>query len=270
MTDIVLRWAGSADAEVGSTYKVERSLDNAAWTTLAASQAATSPYASPASALAGDTAWGATSVEMESGTPFSSTGHGFIDDAHIQWTGKSTNTLTGVTWHTGAGTYASGTAVVEAHESYSDSGVTITLNAVLYRVTHTDAAGNPSAATYIWYFSPPAPVSSAHCVVIVVVGADLGIDMQSSVMVQAYLANDTQFGELAGQHLDANTVAANSQTTNAFGLVFFHCWRDSARFDSADGTDAKYTFVLKPGDNSLTITASTIPDRDWLLLSQIL
>lgn len=268
MTSITVRWSGPADTTSGSTYKIERTTDNVSWSTLAAAQAATAPYVSPSSTLNANTDYGAASVVLASGTAFSTSGWGWIDDALIQWTGKTSNTLTGVTWHSGYGTYASGTTVYEAHESYADTA-TITLNAVLYRVTHTDANGNTSAPTYIWYYSPPVPASSAHCVVVVPVGIDVGVDMQASVTVQAYLTADTQFGQLAGQHLDANAVAANSQTTNAFGLAFFHCWRDSARVDSAGGADAKYTFVLKPGTNSLTITASTIPDRDWILLSQL-
>ena len=268
MTSITLRWAGPADATSGSTYLIERTTDNVSFLTLAFPQAATSPYVSPLSTLSGNTDYGATSVVLASGTAFSTSGWGWIDDALIQWTGKTSNTLTGVTWHSGYGTYASGSTVYEAHESYADTA-TITLKAVLYRVTHYDAAGNASAPTYIWYYSPPAPASSQHCVVIVPIGADLGVDMQDSVPVQAYLSNGTQFGEFDGQNLTPDVGIANSQTTNAFGLAFFHCWRDSARFNSAGGADAKYTFLLLQGKTPVTITPSVIPDRDWVLLSQI-
>lgn len=268
MTSITLRWAGPADAVAGSTYKVERTTDNVSWSTLAAAQAATSPYVSPSSTLNANTDYGATSVVLVSGTAFSTTGFGWIDDALIQWTGKSSNTLTGVTWHSGYGTYASGTTVYEAHESYADTA-TITLNAVLYRVTHTDADGNASAPTYIWYYSPPSPASSDHCVVIVSIATDLGVEVQSAATVYAYLANDTQFGQLAGQHLDANGSLGSRPTTNAFGLAFFHCWKNSAREGMSGAADAAYTFVLKPGTGELTVTVSTIPDRDWVLLSQV-
>jgi len=54
--------------------------------------------------LAGNTDYGATSVVLTSGTSFSNAGYGWIDDALIQWTGKTDNTLTGVTWHSGYGT----------------------------------------------------------------------------------------------------------------------------------------------------------------------
>lgn len=269
MTAITVRWAGPSDANSSSTYKVERTTDNVNWTTLAATQAATSPYVSDSTTLASNATYGAATISLTSATAFGTTGYMWLDDALIEWTGKTSNDLTGCVWHSGYGIYASGSTVYEAHESYADTA-TITLNAVLYRVTHTDAAGRASAPTYIWYYAPPVPASSQHCVVIVAIGADLGVDMQATVSVQAYLASDEQFGEMAGQHLDANAVTANMQNTNAFGLAFFHCWRDSARVDSAGGADAKYTFVLKPGSASLTVTASTIPDRDWVLLSQIL
>jgi len=269
MTDVTIRWAGPADAVASSTYKIERSLDNAAWTVLAAAQASTSPYASVYTTLASNTTYGVATVALTSATSFSSTGYGWIDDALIQWTGKSVINLTGVVWHSGYGTYAAASAVYEAHESYADTGITISLNAVLYRITHT-VSGLGSPPAYLWYYSPPVPASNRHCVVIVPIGADLGVDMQAVVSVQAYLASDAQFSEVSGQHLDSNALNANLQSTNAFGLAFFQCWRDSARFDSAGGVDAKYTFVLKPGSGSLTLTASTIPDRDWVLLSQII
>jgi hypothetical protein len=269
MTSIspTIRWAGPSDAVSGSTYKIERTIDNVSWSVLAAGQAATSPYASHASSLGSNASYGATSVTLVSAATFSSSGYAWIDDALLSWAGKTGDTLTGVVWYSGIGTYASGTAIYEAHESFADT-VTTGVYAVIYRITHI-LGGVSSAPLYLWYFAPPAPASSDHCVVIVLVGADLGTEMQATVSVQAYLASDAQFGEAAGQHLDANAMSSNIQTTNALGLALFHCWRDSARFDSAGGADAKYTFVLKPGSNSLTVTASTIPDRDWILLSQI-
>ena len=62
MTDVTVRWAGPSDAASGSTYKVERTLDNSSWTTLAASQAATAPYASDSTTLATNASYGASSV----------------------------------------------------------------------------------------------------------------------------------------------------------------------------------------------------------------
>jgi hypothetical protein len=38
--DVTIRWAGPSDAAAASRYKVERTLDNSAWSTLAAAQAA--------------------------------------------------------------------------------------------------------------------------------------------------------------------------------------------------------------------------------------
>jgi len=236
------------------------------WSELAASQAATSPYVSPSSTLSGSALYAAVSLTLVSASEFSSTGYAWVDDeALVQWTGKSGNDLTGVTWHSGYGTYASGSSVVEAHESYADNGVTPSANAVVYRITHTDASSVASAPSYLWYYYPPTPASSQHCVVVVSEGADLGIVRQASITVTCQLSLDTQYDDSFGAHLDqAGAGAANSQTTNAMGLAFFHCWKNSARRSSA-GTDAPYTFSV----GGYSVTVSTIPDRDWVLLSQV-
>lgn len=265
MSDVTVRWAGPADAAATSTYKIERTLNNVDWSTLDAAQAATSPYVSVSSTLDGNHAYGATTITVASGTSFSSAGYGWLDDALVQWTGKSTNDLTGVTWHSGYGTYATGTTLYEAHESYADTGITIALNAVLYRITHTNAASEVSAPKYIWYYSPPTPESSDHCVVVVNINADLGVEARASVDVQAYLSADTDYAKTAGSHLDAGTSADKTQTTNAFGLAFFHCWKTAVRQDGLS-----YTFVLDAGETGArTETVTTIPDRDWILLSDL-
>lgn len=269
--DITVRWAGPSDAGASSTYKVERTLNNSAWTTLAASQAATSPYVSPASTLSGSHAHGVATVTLASAASFSASGYGYVDgEALIQWTGKSGNDLTGVTWHTGYGTYLTGSTVVEAHESYADTP-TPTLNAVLYRITHTNAAGNASAPAYLWYFYPPAPASSEHCVVVVVVYADIGLDPQDGISAAAYITADTNFTAKGGLHLDSNQIGGNTAVLDAFGMACMQCWKSSARAAKGGGSASSYTFVLDSGDasNKLTVVASTIPDRDWVLLKDI-
>jgi hypothetical protein len=266
---VTLRWAGPADAGATSTYKIERTTDNSVWSTLAAAQAATSPYVSPSTTLSGNLAYDATSITLTSGTAISTTGYGWIDDALVQWTGKSSNTLTGVTWHSGSGTYADGTTFREAHESYTDASVTPTLLAVVYRITHTNPSSYVSAPTYIWYFYPPAPASSDHCVVVVNVMTDLGMEAGTSKTIQAYLAADTEFGDLYGPHLNAQASAAKSQTTDAFGVATFQCWKSNRRGGLGTGADAAYTFKLDTGGTVLTATATTIPDRDWVLFRDI-
>lgn len=269
MTDVTVRWSGPSDATSGSTYKIERTLDNSAWTQLVAAQAATSPYVSVANTLAGNTDYGATSVVLTSGTSFGTSGYGWIDDALIQWTGKTTDTLTGVVWHSGYGTYSSGTTVNVAHESYVDTGVTIANNVVLYRITHINSSGVSAAPTYLWYYYPPVPASSRHCVVIASIATDLGIEARSGLGVQASLAADTEFADTSGAHLDKGQSSVKTGTTNAFGLAFFHCWKNNAR-SPVTGSDAAYTFVLDSASaDKLTVTVATIPDRDWVLLSQV-
>lgn len=267
MTSVTVRWAGPSTADADSTYKIERTVNYADWTELDAAQASTSPYASPASTLDGSHSYGDATVSVADGTDFSSSGYGWVGDALIQWTGKSTNDLTGVTWHSGYGTYATGTAVYEAHESYADT-VTIGLNAVVYRITHIDVDGNESAPAYLWYYYPPAPASSEHCVVIVNIGTDLGVEALDGVNVTAQLSNDTAWSTGGAVHLDSGQSAARTATTDAFGLAFFHCWKTSRQENL--GSAASYTFVLNSGSTaSLTVTAATIPDRDWVLLRDI-
>ena len=266
MTDVTIHWAGPADAASASTYKVERTLDIVSWTTLAAAQAATSPYVSVSSTLNGNHAYGAATVSVTSATSFATSGYAWLDDALIEWAGKSSNDLTGVTWHSGYGTYATGTAVYVAHESYADTGISITLNAVLYRITHTNAAGEVSAPTYLWYYSPPTPASADHCVVIVNVMTDLGFEARDGVYVDVYLTTDTDFATTAGGHLDAEQSTAKRQTTNAFGLAFFQCWRSAAR-----AVNTAYTFLLDASSaDSLEKSVATIPERDWVMLVDLL
>lgn len=267
---ITMRWAGAPDAASGSRYRVERSLDFETWSELAAAQAATSPYAAPTAVLSGDHSYGDTAINLVSGTPISASGYGLIDDALVQWTGKTTNQLTGVTWHSGYGTYATGTTLYEAHESYVDS-TTPTNLAVVYRITHIDPADLEGPAAYSWSYYPSAPASRDHCVVIVAIGTDLGLEVQDGVAVTCQLAADNQFGAGAGaQHLDQATAAAGTQTTDALGLAEFQCWKNSARAGQGGAADAAYTFVLNSGSSAaLTVTVTTIPDRDWVLLRDI-
>ena len=268
MADVTLRWAGPADAGAASTYGVFYTLDSVSWTQLNAAQAATAPYASPSSTLAGDVARGAATVVLASGAAFSSSGYGYIDDALIQWTGKSTNSLTGVTWHSGYGTYASGTTVYEAHESATVSGITISLNAVLFRITHTNPAGLASPPLYVWYFAPPTS-PSACCTVVTLVNSDLGFEPRVGITVEAQLAQDVSFSLIGGLHLDKGQSSARGQSTNAFGLAFHSCWRSSER-EAIGLTTAPYTFILDSGStDKLTVTVNTIPDLPWVLLSQI-
>lgn len=268
MTAITVRWSGPSDATSGSTYKIERTTDNVSWTTLAATQAATSPYVAVSNTILSNTSHGAGTVSLTSAASFGTSGYLWLDDALVEWTGKTSNDLTGCVWHSGYGTYAGGTAVYSAHESYADTA-TITLNAVVYRVTHTDSAGRVSAPTYIWYYAPPVPSSSSHCVVVSNIAADLSVESRVGVAVQAYLAADTEFSEAGGIHLDAAESASSIVTTNDFGLAFHHCWKNSARF-SLSGTDAAYEFVLDQGGTApLIVRVLTVPDLDWVLLSQI-
>lgn len=268
--NITLRWAGPSDAASGSTYKIEKALATWSFATLAAAQAATSPYASLTATLAADAVYGDTGLTLNANS-LSASGYGWLDDALVQWTGKSGADLTGVTWHSGYGTYPSASTLYEAHESYTDSGVDPSTNgAVVYRITHTDADSRDSPPAYCWYFYPDAPESKDHCVVIVMVGTDLGMAVRTGVSVTCGLATDDQFADIGGAHLDKDQSAGNTATTNALGLAFFHCWKSGARGGKGGAADAAYTFTLDAGTaDALAVTVATVPDRDWVLLKDI-
>ena len=195
------------------------------------------------------------SVALVDATSFSSSGYGYLDDALIQWTGKTGDTLTGVIWHSGYGTYA--------------SGITISLNAVLFRITHTNPAGLVAQPAYAWYFSPPTAPANC-CTVVTLVNSDIGFEARADISIEASLAQDVSFALIGGAHLDSGQSAVKSQTTNAFGLAFHACWRSSER-EAIGLSAAPYTFILDSGSSTekLTVTAETIPDLPWVLLSQI-
>lgn len=272
MTNITVRWAGPSTSVSTDGYRIERALvDLETWTTLDANQAATAPYASPSNTLASNTSFGDLSIALTDATDFSTSGFGWIDDALVEWADKIGDSLEDVTWHTGYGTYAALTAIVEAHESYVDSGVSITNNVAVYKITRIDTDGNESAPAFSWYFSPPVPASKDHCVVVVLLGSDVGMTVQVGEEVTCELSSDNQFGTNAGTHLDQNEGTENTQVTNDFGLAFFQCWKNIAREGQGGADDVPYTFTLKPGTGTSprTVTVTTIPDLNWILLSQI-
>lgn len=262
---IVLRWGGPASAASGSRYRIERTLDWATWTELAAAQAATSPYASKTAALASDVDYGAATVPMVDATQLAASGYLWLDEALLQYAAKSGNNLTGCIWHSGAGTYAAGTVAVQAHETYTDSGVTPTNGAVVYRVTHIDATDKEAAPTEIWYWYPARPATSRHCRVIVALGYDVGHGVQANVQVKARLKTDDQFLK-TGLHLDMDNSPANTVVTNALGLAEFDCVKNSGRWAKGRGAASGYEFILNTASGPQTILVPEIPDRDWIVI----
>lgn len=273
MTTIAIYWAGPPDATAASAYRIERTLDFITWNELSADQPATSPYISPSSILDGDHASGAAILSLADASSFPSTGYGYLDnDALVQWTDKVNNDLTGVVWHSGYGVYASASAFVHAHEFIIDIDITPLHGAIVYRITHIDPTGNISPPAYIWYYSPPIPVSSSHCVVIINTAADLGIEPRAGIDIRCNLATDNQFHHAGGQHLDQNVIPANLQATNLLGLAFFQCWTNAARLGESGATDAAYTFILDasgPTAQRHTVDAPIIPRQAWVLLKDI-
>lgn len=271
--DITAQWAGPVGATSGSTYKVERSFDLTNWEELAAAQAATAPYVSPYATLANPANYGAATIDLTGVTgTVGTSGAGYVGKAHIQWTGKTGSQLTGVTWQTGHGAYAAGTAFVQAHESYADTGVAGYNYTVFYRITHQQS-GQSAPPGYVIHYVPPAPASADHCVLLVVVATDVsGMTRRAGVSVACYLQDDSAFDPFGGQ-ADAGRVAAdNTQTTGVDGAVAFQLWRDSALSAATGGTVPDYTVVLGVNEtgSEQTFTLTGVPDGvDWLLLSQV-
>ncbi len=269
--DITVYWGGPSDAAAASTYKIERSFDLTNWSELAAAQAATSPYASPTNTLdTGGADYGDTTLNLVSGTSISTSGHGYVGKAHVVWTGKTSNQLTGVTWYTGAGSYAAGTAFVEAHETYADVAVEPTNLTVFYRITHAKS-GVTAPAGFVVHYVPPAPASPDHCILLVVIGADAsGMYRRAGVDVNCYLSDDTAFDPFGGQ-ADANRItASNTQTTGVDGACAFQLWKTAALSAASGATLPTYTVVLGANEtgSEQTYTITTVPERDWLLLSE--
>ena len=264
--DLSLFFPGAPDADSSSAYKIERTLDNEAWNVLEASQAATFPYVSVSTTLAAICNYQAATIQLTDATSVSASGHGYIDnEAMIEWASKDGNVLEGVIWHSGYGAYVIGSSFVEAHETYVDSEVTVGLGVALYRITHINSDGLESAPAYLPYFVPPRPVSSRHCVVVVSLAADLGIEAREAVSVSCQLAANDQMIDASGEHLGQGKSSAKSQTTNAFGLAFFQCWKTAGRVTRGGTAPKSYLFNL----DGLAITAGTIPDQDWVLLEDI-
>lgn len=261
---IVVRW-GCKSAASGSRFRVRRSLDYETWTELAAAQPATAPYASPTAVLAIDTAYGAASVLMVDASGLSASGYLWLDEALVQWTGKSTNTLTGCAWHSGRGTYAAGTEAVQAHESYTDSGVTPTNEAVVYQVTHIDPTDKESSPAEIWYYYPNIPVTSRHCRLLVVLGYDVGGGMQSNVEVHCKLASDDQFLR-TGPHLDQDVSPLNTVRTNSLGLAGFDVVKNPDRWAKGRGEATGYVLTLNRSQGPQTIQVPDTGDRDYLVV----
>lgn len=273
MADVTVRWAGPADATIDSVYKIEYSLDGSNWVTAAPEQAANTPYASPSAVLTAVATFGDGDIALNSaGSTFSSSGYGYLDDALIQWTGKTGSvmagyTLTGVTWHSGYGSYAIDSVVYEAHESFTEAGLTLSNNAVLWRITHVNGDGLASQPAYLWYLDPPVAPANC-CMVVTAVNSDLGMEPRDGINVTVQLEQDDNFALIGGLHLDSGKSASGLAQTNAMGLAFHACWRSSAR--SPISGKGRYTFTLDSGTAyELVVVAETIPDMPWVLLSQI-
>lgn len=263
---ITLRWWGPADATSGSRYRVERCLADwtSGWSELAAAQAATSPYVSPNAVLAADVEVGDATISCDDVSSLSASGFGWLNGCLVEWTGQSGgDTLTGCTWHSGAGVSASGTILHEAHESYVDSGVTPTHYAVVYRVTHIDAADRESPPAYAWWHYPPAPDSDEMCVVIFSIGEDFGIAPQENVTIYGKLTTDDQYSGGTGQHLDQES-GGNTQVTNSLGLAHFQCRKNRARQTKGGGAATPYAFTINTARAPLTVYIDVVPDEDWV------
>jgi hypothetical protein len=248
---------------------VERAVTSGSWTTLAASQAAASPYIAPSALLSNSAVYNATSIALNTTASFSASGYASIEDANITWTGKNASGLTGLTWHTGYGTYLEDTEVYETNQVYSDTNVSPS-TAVLYRITHTNSASLVSGPGYFWYYYPPAPATKDHCVVIFHLFSDLGYEPLLGASITAQFAtNDQYFDDLAGQ-LHMRSSASRIASTNAHGLAFMQCYKNVGRAAIDSGSDSAYTFTITACGQASTYTVATIPDQQWVFFKDII
>lgn len=266
MTTIMVRWGAGADATVNSVYRIERCLDGVTWETLDDALGANLLLAAATGELAANTDAGAAVVGLVDAAAFGTNGYAWLDDALVRWTGKSGNNLTGVMWLSGYGTHAAGSRLVVANESLMDTDVTIAQGAVLYRITHFIVDVGESAPALLWHFAPPAPCDSHHCTVVVFAGTDVGGNFRSDVVVRCWLEHDDEFNAITGEYLDSDEDAANKQVTNAFGLAFFDCVQSSKRMRAGGQLIGSYLFQI---DNGVPFRVAIIPDRDWIVLAQL-
>lgn len=264
MPNLTIRWANDVNTTDSSKFLVSFTTDNVNWST-AASQLASSPYASASAILGQNEPYNSSSILLSGWDNFSASGYALIEDAQIAYSGITGSKLTGASWLSGYGTYAAGTEVYEAHESYSAS-VTITASAVLYKITHVDSSNIESAPAYLMYYYPDAPMSSHHCKVIIDTLYDIGWYSASGISCSAYINDLKDFNIINGAHILKNqNPEINHATTNTFGLAVFDCWKNKYVEAVGGALETGYTFVV--GSN--TFTAATIPDQNFVLLKDI-
>ncbi len=70
------------------------------------------PHAVGSTALDGSATYGDSSVTVDSTASFPSTGRFQVSNAEVSYTGKTSTTFTGLTWHSGSGSYADDTEVI--------------------------------------------------------------------------------------------------------------------------------------------------------------
>lgn len=264
MPNLTIRWANHSNTTASSKFLVSYTTNNSDWST-AASQVATSPYSSASAILGQNEPYNSSSILLSDWSNFSSSGYAIIDDAQITYSGLSGSRLTGVSWLSGYGTYAAGTEVYEAHESYSAS-VTITASAVLYKITHVDSSNIESAPAYLMYYYPDAPMSSHHCKVIIDTLYDIGWYSASGISCSAYITDTNDFNTINGANILSNkNQEINSTTTNTFGLAVFDCFKNKFVEKQGGALEGGYTFIV----GTKTFTASEIPDQNFVLLKDI-
>ena len=267
--NITPRWGGPLDCSASSSFLIERTINGTSWTTLAASQAAASPYNAPSAVLTENVNYLATSIGLSTTASISASGYGLFEDANVIWGNKNASGITSVSWLAGGGTYLLDTEFYETNQIYNDTNVSPS-TAALYRITHTNSASLVSGPNYFWYYYPPVPVTRDHCVVIFHLFTDLGFEPLVGASIVSYLNTNDQFSINYTPLLHFKSSASNTIITNSRGIAYGQYYKNSKRAALESASDSYYTFSITACGMTTAFTAASIPDRDWVFFKDII
>lgn len=261
MPDITIRWAGAADADANTDYRVEvnsaaAGIGEGAWATLVANQAATSPYVAPATTLATPITDSETTIVLTDATDFVEGDYVEIVGEVIILGAKAGSTFTGCSRAAGESLPIAhtGAAVTLLHESYVDNDRVFPEGryALRYRVVRVEADGESVAAMAL-AVSPPAPPSTSHICVWGICEMLDGTPHALVTIAVTYNDNDN-YGQDRGEHLSRHPAGTTSDEDGF--------WSIPLRKDRYRQGGGVFTITLAPGQvEELEWVVGTLPDR---------
>lgn len=256
--DVTLRWAGAADADATTDYRIESDEAASGVYVAVATQDAAAPYAPVTTTLALSLSETATTVELADGTDFAADSYINVGREMIKLGVKDTDTYSDCTRGV-AGTlpaaHSLGAAVTAAHESYTDSPDFGSRHVIRYKVIRTQGLQESIAALAVAVY-PGAPPDTAHCTVYGILVDSQG-DIKSGVPVQLSVAAAGNYSIGAGFLHHRETESA---TTDNDGYFEFYLPKDA----DEEG-DAGYTITVAP-DTTATLAwpIPSVPDVDHI------